>query len=45
MINIFENHYTNKDNETVVDYLDELKSDYKRADYKVYEMIKKKKGY
>lgn len=40
MIDIFDNHYSNKDNESVVDYLDELRSDYRRANYKVYEHVK-----
>ena len=43
MIDAFESHYTNKDNENIVDYLDLLKPDYKRADYKVYEAVKQKK--
>ena len=40
MIEIFDNHYSNKDNENVVDYLDELRSDYCRANYNVYEKVK-----
>lgn len=40
MIEIFDNHYSNKDNESVVDYLDDLRSDHGRANYKVYEHVK-----
>ena len=43
MIDIFDNHYSNKENEIVVDYLDDLRSDYKRADYRVFEAVKKLK--
>ena len=42
MLTIFSNHYTNKENESVEPYLDLLKPDYRRAQYKVYQMIKKK---
>lgn len=45
MISIFDNHYSNKVNESVVDYLDELKTGHRRANYKVYEAIKTRKGY
>ena len=40
MIDIYINHYTDKDNEIVSDYLDEIPS-VPRADYKVYQAIKK----
>lgn len=45
MIEIFDNHYSNKDNESVVDYLDELKTGHRRANYKVYEALKERKRY
>ena len=45
MISIFDNHYSNKVNESVVDFLDELKTGHRRANYKVYEAIKTRKGY
>ena len=42
MIEVFSNHYTNKENESVVPYLDELKpDDYLKTDYKVYKYLKK----
>lgn len=40
MIDIYTNHYTDKDNELVSDYLDEIPS-VPRADYKVYQILKK----
>ena len=40
MIDIYLNHYTDKDNELVSDYLDEIPS-VPRADYKVYQVLKK----
>ncbi len=43
MINIFDNHYSNKDNESVVDFLDELKTGHRRANYKVYQAVKDRK--
>ena len=45
MIDAFDNHYTNKDNENIVDYIDLLRSDYRRANYDVYQKVKSiKKG-
>lgn len=40
MINIYINHYTDKENEIVSDYLYEIPS-IPRADYKVYQALKK----
>lgn len=42
MIDIYINHYTNKSNESVVDYLDEIPSVY-QANYSVFKALKKKK--
>lgn len=39
MIEIYLNHYTDKENELVFDYLDEIPS-VPRADYKVYQKLK-----
>lgn len=41
MINIYANIYTDKKNESVVDYLDSLPNDYPRVDYRVYQALKK----
>ena len=40
MIDIYIHHYTDKHNESVVDYLDDLPDDYARADYRVYNALK-----
>lgn len=42
MIDIYINHYTAKDNESVSDYLDKIPS-IPRADYKVYQYLKQNK--
>ena len=42
MIDIYINHYTDKDNESVSDYLDKIPS-VPRADYKVFQYVKQNK--
>ncbi len=42
-VDIYYNHYTDKNNESVVDYLDDLPKDYPRVNYNVYNAIKKLK--
>ena len=42
MIEILINHYTDKDNEIVSDYLEEIQS-VPQADYKVYQILKNNK--
>ena len=43
-INIYRQHYTNKENESVVDYLTELPEDYGRIHYSVYSALQKRRG-
>lgn len=43
LVDIYINHYTDKNNESVVDYLDDLPKDYARVNYKVYQAIKQLK--
>ena len=42
MIDIYTHHYTDKSNESVLDYLDCLPDDHARVDYKVYTALKNK---
>lgn len=44
ILDIFSNHYSNKPNESVYPYLDELPKQIGKEQYKVYKMIKSKKS-
>ena len=43
LIDILNNHYTDKHNESVLDYIEELPKDYGRIHYDVYKALQKQK--
>lgn len=43
MIDIYQNHYTNKNNELVSDMLDDIPNEIGRANYNVYKVLRKAK--